>query len=61
MAKTRIKIEGWVLIADYGEDDWQLAWMDFFTSKRRALQFAKTNGWMQPYRAVRGQMTAGDQ
>lgn len=58
-AKPLATIEGWVLVAKYeDEPEWLIAWMDFFSSKKRALEFAKTHGWPKPYRAVRGRMIA---
>lgn len=54
-------IEGWVLIAQDEFDDkreWYIAWLDFFSSKKNALEFAKRHSWPKPYRAVRGEMVA---
>jgi hypothetical protein len=59
--KPLATIEGWVLVAQDTFDDgpeWYIAWTDFFRSKKRALEFAKTNSWPKPYRAVRGRMIA---
>ncbi len=60
-AEPIAKIDGWVLIAQDEFDngpEWYIAWTDFFRSKKRALEFAKTNNWPKPYRAVRGEMIA---
>lgn len=61
MSKTTptASIAGWVLIAKYEDEpaEWLIAWMDLFSSKKRALEFAKKNNWQKPYRAVRGRMT----
>lgn len=51
-------VTGWVLIALNEEDtpDWHIGWLDIFSTKKRALDFAKTNNWSSHcrYRAVRG-------
>lgn len=59
--KTIATIEGWVLVAQDEFDagpEWYIAWMEFFSSKKNALEFAKANNWPKPYKAVRGQMAA---
>jgi hypothetical protein len=59
--KQIASIEGWVLVAQDVMDDepeWYIVWMDFFRSKKAAIEFAQSNNWPKPYKAVRGQMVA---
>lgn len=55
-----LKIEdvtGWLLICkDDDADDWHIAWLEPFGARRSALDFAKTNNWPKPYRAIRGRI-----
>ena len=51
-------ITGWLLIGkDDDADNWNIAWLDPFATKKRALMFAVTNHWPKPYQAVRGRIT----
>jgi hypothetical protein len=60
-------IVGWFLVApddddiDTPQDVWHFAWLDAFTSKRRALKFASDHGWPKPYRAVRGRIAVNSE
>lgn len=56
--KITAKIDGWVLVAKDDDAGWYIAWLDFFRSKKRALEFAKKNNWPKPYQAIRGEMVA---
>ena len=60
-------IVGWILISREWEvtagrgrkcGPWYVCWEETFTTKKRAISFAKENGWCPPYRAVRGQIAA---
>jgi hypothetical protein len=51
-------IAGWILIAKEDDaDEWHIAWLDPFGTKKRALAFAATHHWAKPYQAVRGRVT----
>lgn len=56
-----LKIEdaaGWLLVCkDDDSDEWHIAWIEPFSTKKSALGFAKNNHWPKPYRAVRGRIT----
>lgn len=64
MAKVRA-IEGWILITqdDCGffeeqkTNGWYIAWLEVFTRRKTALEFAKKNGWHKPYKAVRAKLS----
>lgn len=54
-------ITGWFLIAREEPADgklggWYIAWVDPFSSKKRAIEFAQKHQWSKPYRAMRGQI-----
>ena len=50
-------VPGWILICpDEETDEWHIAWLDPFRSKKAALSFASENNWSKPYRAVRGRV-----
>lgn len=51
-------VPGWLLIAkDADANEWNIAWLDPFSTKKRALDFATANRWSKPYQAVRGRIT----
>lgn len=55
---TICDVTGWVLICpEEGGDEWHIAWLDPFSSKKAALAFAKENNWTKPYRVVRGRVS----
>lgn len=52
-------IEGYVLLAkDNGQKAWHIAWLELFTRKTDALQFAADNKWPPPFKAVRATLAA---
>jgi hypothetical protein len=55
-------LTGWILIStdetdetDVG-DEWHIAWVEPFSSKKSAMQFATRNCWPKPWQAVRGRI-----
>lgn len=59
IAKHTPQSEGWILVAkDDDSDEWHIAWIDLFPTRNIALGFAVRNGWSQPFRAVRGRLSA---
>lgn len=53
---------GWILISlDDDNDEWHIAWLEPFGTKKSALHFATSNHWPKPYRAIRGRVMADPQ
>lgn len=51
-------VTGWILISSDGADEWHIALLDVFNTKKGALAFAAKNGWPHPYKAIRGRIMA---
>lgn len=54
-------IVGWILVTreelSGGElGGWYIAWLEPFSTKKQALEFAQNHHWPKPYRAMRGQL-----
>lgn len=62
--RSALPIHGWVLVS-LGEDDWKagtrkgpwgICWYELFGTRSAAIEFARSNNWHIPYRAVRGEI-----
>ncbi len=52
-------IKGWLLLSkDECSNGWYIAWYDMFGTKKSALKFARENNWPNPFKAVRGTLSA---
>lgn len=52
-------VSGWILVSkDEDSKNWHIAWLEPFSRKKQAIAFAVENRWPQPYRAVRGRISA---
>jgi len=67
MARRRVSndaivadVTGWILICKE-DGGWHIAWIEPFTTKKSALEFAKDACWPRSYRAVRGRLMADPQ